>query len=179
LTGAWLYLAIAIMIALLGVMILLNLRSNKVMMAEAEGQPGAAASIVETMRGDWRVTPAVSSTTQFDLVHLVVGRPGVILLGEGNPQRVRQLIGQEKRRLSKVIGTAPLYDYMIGTGDDELSIRKMRGTLMRLPRNLTGKDVNALDKRLTALSTRPRMPQGAIPKDMRPPKGAFRQMRGR
>ena len=40
------------------------------------------------------------------MVHLVIGRPGVILLGEGNPQRVRGLIGQEKRRLSKVIGTA-------------------------------------------------------------------------
>jgi hypothetical protein len=52
-------------------------------------------------------------------------------------------------------------------------------TLMRLPRNLTGKDVNALDKRLKALSARPQMPKGSIPKNMRPPKGAFRQMRGR
>jgi hypothetical protein len=173
------WLPLGILVALLALLIVLNLRSSRAMMSAAEGQPGAAASILETMRGDWRVTPAVSSTTQFDMVHLVIGRPGVILLGEGNPQRVRGLLGQEKRRLSKVIGTAPLYDYMIGTGEGELSIRKLRTTLMRLPRNLTGKDVNALDKRLTALSTRPRMPKGAIPKDMRPPKGAFRQMRGR
>jgi hypothetical protein len=173
------WLPLGILVALLALLIVLNLRSNRAMMNAAEGQAGAAASILESMRGDWRVTPAVSSTTQFDMVHLVIGRPGVILLGEGNAQRVRGLLGQEKRRLSKVIGTAPLYDYMIGTGEDELSIRKLRTTLMRLPRNLTGKDVNALDKRLTALSTRPRMPQGAIPKDMRPPKGAFRQMRGR
>jgi Domain of unknown function (DUF4191) len=173
------WLPLGILVALLALLIVLNLRSNKAMMNAAEGQPGAAASILESMRGDWRVTPAVSSTTQFDMVHLVIGRPGVILLGEGNPQRVRGLIGQEKRRLSKVIGTAPLYDYLIGTGEDELSIRRLRPTLMRLPRNLTGKDVNALDKRLTALTTRPKMPQGAIPKDMRPPKGAFRGMRGR
>jgi hypothetical protein len=173
------WLPLGILVALLALLIVLNLRSNKAMMNVAEGQPGAAASILESMRGDWRVTPAVSSTTQFDMVHLVIGRPGVILLGEGNRQRVRGLLGQEKRRLSKVIGTAPLYDYLIGTGEDELSIRKLRTTLMRLPRNLTGKDVNALDKRLTALSTRPKMPKGAIPKDMRPPKGAFRQMRGR
>ena len=113
------------------------------------------------------------------MVHLVIGRPGVILLGEGNPQRVRGLLGQEKRRLSKVIGSAPLYDYMIGQGEGELPIRKLRMTLMKLPRNLTGKDVNALDKRLKALSARPQMPKGAIPKNMRPPKGAFRQMRGR
>jgi hypothetical protein len=149
------------------------------MMSAAEGQPGAAASILETMRGDWRVTPAVSSTTQFDMVHLVIGRPGVILLGEGNAQKVRGLIGQERRRLAKVIGSAPLYDYMVGQGDDEVPIRKLRMTLMKLPRNLTGKDVNALDKRLKALSARPQMPKGSIPKNMRPPKGAFRQMRGR
>ena len=111
-----------------------------------------------------------------DMVHLVVGRPGVILLAEGNPQRVRSLLGQEKRRLAKVIGNAPLHDYVIGQGEGELPIRKLRTTLMRLPRNLTGKDVNALDKRLKALSARPQMPKGAIPKNMRPPRGAFRQI---
>jgi hypothetical protein len=176
----WLWLPIGILIALLGVLIVLNLRSNRAMMNAAEGQPGAAASILESMRGDWRVTPAISSTTQMDMVHLVVGKPGVILLGEGNPQRTRVLIGQEKRRLAKVIGTAPLYDYLIGQGDDELPIRKLRTTLLRLPPNLKGKDLNTLDKRLKALSAaRPQMPKGAIPKNMRPPKGAYRQMRGR
>jgi hypothetical protein len=175
----WLWLPIGILVALLGLVIVLNLRSNAAMMSAAEGQPGAAASLLENMRGDWRVTPAVSSTTQMDMVHLVIGRPGVILLAEGNPQRVRGLLGQEKRRLAKVIGNAPLYDYVIGQGEDELPIRKLRMTLMRLPRNLNGKDVNALDRRLKALTARPQMPKGAIPKNMRPPKGAFRQMRGR
>src|SRR5262249_57020695 len=95
-----------VLAALLAVMIVLNLRSNKAMMAEMAGQPGAAASLIENMRGDWRVTPAVQYTGQFDMVHLVVGRPGVVLIGEGNPQKVRQLLGQEKRRLSEVIGGA-------------------------------------------------------------------------
>lgn len=179
LVWGWLWAPIGVMVALLGVLIVLNIRSNTAMMNEAEGQPGAAATILQSMRGDWRVRPAVASTTQFDMVHVVVGKPGVILLGEGNPQRVRGLLGQEKRRLAKVIGSAPLYDYVVGTGEGELSIRKMRMTLMKLPRSLTGKDVNALDKRLTALSARPQMPKGAIPKNMRPPKGAFRAMRGR
>jgi hypothetical protein len=175
----WVWVPIGVMLAVLAVLIVLNLRSNAAMMNAAEGQPGAAASIMENMRGDWRVRPAASSTTQFDMVHIVIGRPGVILLGEGQPQRVRTLMGQEKRRLSKVIGNAPLYDYMIGTGDGELSVRKLRTTMMKLPRNLTGKDVNALDKRLAALMARPQMPKGAIPKNMRPSKGAFRQQRPR
>jgi hypothetical protein len=175
----YIWVPIGVMVALLAAMIVLNLRSNAAMMNAAEGQPGAAASIMENMRGDWRVRPAASSTTQFDMVHVVIGRPGVILLGEGQPQRLRTLMGQEKRRLSKVIGTAPIYDYMIGPGEGQLSIRKLRTTVMKLPRNLTGKDVNALDKRLAALMARPQMPKGAIPKNMRPSKGAFRQQRPR
>ena len=175
----YVWVPIGVMLALLAALIVLNLRSNAAMMNAAEGQPGAAASIMENMRGDWRVRAAVSSTTQFDMVHIVIGRPGVILLGEGQPQRVRSLMGQEKRRLSKVIGNAPLYDYLIGSGDGQLSIRKLRTTVMKLPRNLTGKDVNALDKRLAALMARPQMPKGAIPKNMRPSKGAFRQQRPR
>jgi hypothetical protein len=175
----WTWIPIGILVALFAGLIVLNLRSNAAMMNAAEGQPGAAAQIVENMRGDWRVRPAASSTTQFDMVHVVIGRPGVILLGEGQPQRVRSLMGQEKRRLTKVIGNAPLYDYVIGKGEGELSVRKLRSTVMKLPRNLTGKDVNALDKRLGALMARPQMPKGAIPKSMRPSKGQFRQQRPR
>ncbi len=50
---------------------------------------------------------------------------------------MRGLLGQEKRRLAKVIGTAPLHDYVIGQGEGELPVRKLRMTLMRLPRALS------------------------------------------
>jgi hypothetical protein len=176
---SWLFLVAGVLVGLLAALIILNLRSNKAMMIEAEGQPGAAAQIVETMRGDWRVTPAIASTTQFDMVHLVIGRPGVILLAEGQPSRVRSLLGQEKRRLSKVIGTVGLHDFVIGSGEGEIPISKLRTTLMKLPRTASGADVNALERRLKALSARPQMPKGAIPKSMRPSKGQFKAMRGR
>lgn len=173
------FIVAGIMLVLLAVLIVLNLRANKVMMREAEGQPGAAATIVENMRGDFRVTPAIASTTQMDFVHLVICRAGVVLLGEGNPARVRTLIGQERRRLSKVIGSADLRDFMIGRGEGEIPLSKLRMTLMRLPRTLSTRDVNALDKRLKALTSRPQLPKGAIPKNLRPPKGQFKMTRGR
>jgi len=167
-TGGWIWIITGVMAALVAAMAVLSVRSNKAMMIEAEGQPGAAASIIENMRGDWRVTPGVASTTQMDFVHLVIGKPGVILLGEGNPSRVRGLLGQEKRRLSKVIGSAELRDLVIGHDEGQVPISKLRVTLMKLPRSLSGKEVNALDLRLKALTARPQMPKGAIPKNMRP-----------
>lgn len=175
----WIWAPLGVLVALLGVVIVLNLRSQKAMMKEAEGQPGAAASIIENMRGDWRVSPAIASTTQFDMVHLVIGRPGVILIGEGNVGRVRGLITQERRRLVKVIGNAELRDFIIGNEEGQLPLAKLRNTLIRLPRTITGKDVNSLDTRLKALSARPQMPRGALPKNMKPPKGQFKAMRGR
>jgi hypothetical protein len=176
----WLWIPAGIMSALLALLIVLNIRSSKVFMRLAEHQPGAAASIVERMRGDWRVTPAVSATTQMDMVHLVLNRRGVILLAEGDPQRVRVMLAQEKKRLAKVIGSAPLYDFIIGNGENEVPLRKLRVRLTALPgRPLHPRDVNSLDKRLKALSARPRMPKGAIPRDMmpknlRPPKNLTR-----
>jgi len=176
---SWIWAPLGVLLALLGTVIVLNLRSQKAMMKEAEGQPGAAASIIENMRGDWRVSPAIASTTQFDMVHLVIGRPGVILIGEGNPGRVRALITQERRRLVKVIGNAELRDYMVGNEEGQTPLPKLRNLLIRLPRTITAKDVNSLDKRLKALSARPQMPRGALPKNMKPPKGQFKAMRGR
>jgi hypothetical protein len=176
----WLWVPAGIMFTLLALLIVLNVRSSKVFMKMAEQQPGAATSIVERMRGDWRVTPALSSTTQMDMVHLVLNRRGVILLAEGHPQRVRAMLAQEKKRLAKVIGSAPLYDFIIGNGENEVPLRRLRMQLTKLPpRAMTGRDVNSLDKRLKALSARPRMPKGAIPKDMmpkniRPPKNVTR-----
>src|SRR4029453_17725231 len=55
---SWIWAPLGVLLALLGTVIVLNLRSQKAMMREAEGQPGASASIIENMRGDWGVTPA-------------------------------------------------------------------------------------------------------------------------
>ncbi|MGH3428849.1 MAG: DUF4191 family protein [Mycobacteriales bacterium] len=43
---------------------------------------------------------------------------------------------------------------------------------MKLPRNITPKQVNSLEGRLSALGVRPPIPQGPLPKGARMPKGA-------
>ena len=174
--AGWLWAGVGVMMALLGVMIVLRLRVDKLTIKRAKEEPSGVAMLIDMMRGDWRVTPGVATTTMFDMVHVVVGRAGVILLGEGDPQRLRPLISEEKRRFAKIIGTADLRDFTVGDDEGSISHAKLRTTLMKLPRTITGKDVNALDKRVKAITARPRMPKGAIPKSMRP-KGAPRTPR--
>jgi hypothetical protein len=134
------------------------------------GQPGAAASVLESMRGNWTVTPAVGGNRNLDLVHRVVGRPGVILVSEGPSARVGQLLGAEKKRISRAAQQVPIYDLQVGDEEGQLPIGKLQRHLMKLPRNLTKGQVLELNDRLRALPQTMQMPKGPIPKGARMPK---------
>ena len=135
---------------------------------------------MSSLRGNWKVKEQpVAYTVNNDFVHLVLGPPGVVLVAEGEPNRLRGLLGEQKRRMAKVIGQTPMYDVVVGHDESQVSLRKLRTHLMKLPRNLSGKEINSLDRALTALTAKPQMPKGGLPKEFRPPKGAMRQMRGR
>jgi hypothetical protein len=58
-------------------------RARRAVYTKAEGQTGAAAWALDNLQGKWRVTPGVAATGHFDAVHRVIGRPGVIFIGEG------------------------------------------------------------------------------------------------
>ena len=141
-------------------------RGQAAAFSRIEGQPGAAFAILQTMRGDWRVTPAVAINKNQDLVHRVVGKPGVILVLEGSSgARGRELLSAELRKVRRVIGPdAPLHDVVVGDGEGQVPIRRLQQHVMKLPRTLKGKDVNTLDRRLTALGgTAMPIPKGPMP----------------
>ncbi|NUT33678.1 MAG: DUF4191 domain-containing protein [Hamadaea sp.] len=177
----WIWVPLGILATLLAVLVVLNLRSNEAMMNALEGQPGGSVQILSSLRGNWRVKEQpIAFTVGNDFVILAIGPPGVVLIGEGEPQRVRQMLSEQKRRMAKVIGSTPLYDLVVGNDEGQIPLRKLRGHMMRkLPRNLAGKEINSLDRALTALTAKPQMPKGGLPKEFRPPKGSMRQMRGR
>ena len=141
-------------------------RAQKSMFAQAEGQAGAAGWMLrQQLRGDWRLTEVVAGTTQLDAVHRLVGRPGVVLVGEGAPHRVRGLIAQEKKRTARVVGDTPIYDITVGTGEGDIRLAKLNRYLLKLPANLSKDQVATLEKRLAALggSRTQGLPPGPIP----------------
>lgn len=147
-------------------------RVTRSAMAEVEGQPGAAASVLTMLRGDWQVTPAVGFTTAQDLVHRVVGRPGVVLVGEGNPTRVRGLIAQERKRVARVVGEVPVHEVLVGNEDGEIPLRKLQMHIMRLPRALRPNQTSEVKQRLRALgAAQPPIPRGPMPRPGRMPRG--------
>lgn len=152
-------------LAPLGAMMILGRRAQKTQLEAIEGQPGAAAAVIEAMRGQWRLTPAVAVTRKQDLVHRVVGRTGVVLVGEGSPARVRSMLQQEKRRLSRVVGDdVPIHEISVGDGKDQVPLQRLRSALVKLPGKLKRKQIAELDTRLAALGdSQLPMPKGPMP----------------
>jgi Domain of unknown function (DUF4191) len=134
------------------------------------GQPGAAAAILDSMRGNWTVTPMIAANRNMDVVHRAVGRPGVILVGEGAPSRLPSLLAAEKKRVSRVAYDVPIYDIQVGDENGQLPIRKMQRHIMKLPHNLKPAQVSDLNYRLRALPQSLQMPKGPVPKTGRMPK---------
>ena len=127
---------IAVVFGVLAATFVFGRRAQKAAFNQVEGQPGAAGWVLGNMRGDWRVTQGVQVNAQLDAVHRVLGRPGVILVGEGAPHRVRPLLAQEKKRVARIVGDTPIYDVILGDGEGEVPIRRLNNHLVKLPRNL-------------------------------------------
>jgi uncharacterized protein DUF4191 len=138
--------------------------------ATVEGQPGAAAAVLQSMRGGWTVTPAVAGNRNLDVVHRAVGKPGVVLIGEGSPTRLPGLLAAEKKRVSRVAFDIPIYDFQVGNEEGQIPVRKIQRKLMRLPRNLKGPAVAELNYRLKALPQSLQAPKGPVPRSGRMPK---------
>jgi hypothetical protein len=149
-------------------------RATKSMYAQVEGRPGAAAAVLQSMRGDWRVTPAVGFTRNQEMLHRVVGRAGVVLVGEGqSAPAIRQLMVDQKRRIGRVAPETPIYDVIVGEGEGQVPIPKLQQHLMKLPRNLKKSEVGALESRLRGLGTQNMpIPKGPVP--TRIPRGRTR-----
>ncbi|MCU1687302.1 MAG: hypothetical protein JWQ81_8041 [Amycolatopsis sp.] len=160
----WALLPFGILLGVLAAVIIFGRRVQKTVYAKADGQAGAAAWALDNLRGKWKVTPTVAATTQFDAVHRVLGAPGVILVAEGAPHRVKTLLAQEKKRVSRLIGDTPIYDVIIGGDEDQVQLRKLQNYMMKLPRNMKPAQVDALEAKLAALGNRgAAMPKGPMP----------------
>jgi hypothetical protein len=165
-------------------MIVFGRRAERAAYAEVEGQPGAAGAALGILRKQWKVQQAVAITKNQDLVHRVVGRPGVVLVGEGNPSRVRNLLGIEKKKHARVVGEIPIYDIVVGDGDDDtIAVRDLAKHIQKLPRNISPADITDVMQRLRALDAmRPQvpLPKGPMPTSAKQARAAIRgAQRGR
>lgn len=161
---AWVLLPVGIAVGVLAAVSIFGRRVQSSVYSKADGTPGAAGWVLDNLRGQWRVTPGVAGTTHLDAVHRVIGRPGVILVAEGAPHRVKSLLAQEKKRTARVVGSTPIYDIVVGNEEEQIPLKQLQRHLMKLPRNITPKQMESLEARLAALGSRTAaLPKGPLP----------------
>jgi hypothetical protein len=147
---------LGVLLGILVMVILFGRFAQSAQYSTIEGQPGAAAAVLENMRGNWTVTPAIAANRNMDVVHRAVGKPGVILVGEGSPTRLASLLAAEKKRVARVAYEVP--------------ISKLQRKIMRLPRQLKPEAISDLNHRLKALQPSLQAPKGPIPRNARQPR---------
>jgi hypothetical protein len=161
-----------LMLGFLAATFVFGKRAERAAFRQVEGQPGAAAAALNMLRRGWTVTPGIAVTRSQDVVHRAVGRPGVVLIGEGAPSRVGNLLAAEKKKVARFVPEVPVYDVQAGNEAGQVPLRKLNSHIMKLPRNLNNSQVSEVNRRLRALgTTNLPIPKGPMPKNLRTPKG--------
>jgi hypothetical protein len=168
---------LGVLLGLLAGTILFGRFAQSAQFSAIEGQTGAAAAVLQNMRGSWTVTPAVTANRNMDVVHRAVGRPGVILVGEGVPARLAGLMSAERKRTARVAHDVPIFEFQVGNEEGQVPISKLQRKIMRLPRNLRPGAVSDLNSRLKALQPSLQAPKGPLPRNVRQPRMPRPRMR--
>ncbi|GAB2569566.1 DUF4191 domain-containing protein [Microlunatus antarcticus] len=158
-----------VMGALLGVLLAMALlvrRAKGATYKRYAGQTGSGEVALSMLPKQWISTPVVAATRQKDVVHRTLGPGGLVLIGEGDPARARQLLGSEARKHERVAYGVPVTTLMMGDAANQVPLDKLADRIRKLPKTLQPNQVTDLKARLRALdAVRPviGMPKGPMP----------------
>ena len=166
-----------LMFGLLAMLIVFGRRAQKAAYNQMEGQPGAAAAALRMLRRGWKTDPTIGFTRQQDMVHRVVGPPGIVLIGEGNPNRLRQLMTSEHKKHERVASEVPIHEVLCGNGEGQVPLPKLVKHVQKLGRHLKPAEMTDVLNRLKALDAQRSIapiPKGPVPTSMKGQRGNLR-----
>lgn len=168
-----------VLMGILAVLIVFGRRAQRSAISQIEGKPGAAAAALGMLRRGWKTDAAIGFTKQQDVVHRVVGPPGIVLIGEGNINRLRPLLTSERRKHERVVSDTPIHEVLAGNGPGEVPLGKLARHVRKLGRQIKPAQMTDVLNRLKALDANRSnvpLPKGPMPTSM---KGARQNMKGR
>jgi hypothetical protein len=150
-------------IALLAAMLLFTRQAGSAAYVSIEGQIGAGASVLMSIRKGWTTTPAVAVSRNQDMVYRSVGRAGIVISGEGSDS-VRQMMSDERKKAERFAPGVPVIEILIGNEENRTPIKKLQREMRRLPKKLTAHQMREVRARLKAVGgmSMP-IPKGPMP----------------
>jgi hypothetical protein len=161
---------ITLPIAFLAAFFLFTRYANSAAFASIQGQLGAGASVLMSIKRGFVTTPAVNVNRDQDMVHRVSGKAGIILVGEGG-FGVKSLMQDEKRKMERFLSGVPVTEVMVGENSGQVSIRKLHKHLKKLPKKLNSAQLREVRARLRSVGgLNLPMPKGPMPTNIRMPR---------
>jgi Domain of unknown function (DUF4191) len=171
-----------VMVGLLAAMFMLVRRAKAATYKRYAGQAGSAEVALQMLPKKWVSTPAIAANRNRDVIHRTLGPGGLVLIGEGEPGRVRQLLASEVKKHERVAYGVTVITVIMGNKEGQVPLNKLADHIRKLPKTLQPNQITDIKQRLRALDAlRPPVPvpKGPMPTNSRQVKGARQAMRGR
>lgn len=177
------YLAfLGVMVGILAAMLVLVQRAKKATFKRYAGQAGSAEVALQMLPKAWVSTPVITANRQMDAVHRTLGPGGLVLIGEGEPGRLKTMLTGEVKKHERVAYGIPVTTVIMGDKPGQVPLNKLAEHIKKLPKTLQPNQITDVRQRLRALdAVRPQMPipKGPMPTSSRQAKGSRQAMRGR
>lgn len=165
-----LYIITGIMVSILLTLIVLGQRAEKTAYRQIAGQPGAVGAVMRSaLRRVWQASEfpvAVNPRTQ-EAVYRAVGKPGVVLIGEGPQSKTKKMLEDERRAVLRAVPDIPVHFIFVGPDSDSTPLPKLSKKMRSFKNSLRKAEVLAVSHRLNSLQRGGTLP---IPKGMDPTK---------
>jgi hypothetical protein len=155
-----------VLVGVLLAMMLLVRRAKAATFKRYAGQTGSAEVALSMLPKQWVSSPVIAATRQKDVVHRTLGPGGLVLIGEGETSRVRQLLSGEARKHERVAYGVTVTTLVMGDAANQVPLSKLADRIRKLPKILEPNQVTDLKQRLRAPdAVRPviGMPKGPMP----------------
>lgn len=170
--GEWFMLIIGLLLGATLAMFLFSRRLQASVYDRASGERGAAGWALDNLKSNfavaWRTKTGVAMTTNMDLVHRVIGVCGFVLVGEGEPRRLKPLMDQQQKRLNRLAPGVPVERLFVGDGEGQVPLKKLQTTLVKLPRVYKKDEVYQIAARVEAMDNvadaQQGLPKGPLPR---------------
>jgi Domain of unknown function (DUF4191) len=169
-------------LGMLAAMIFLVRRTKRATYKRYAGQAGSAEVALSMLPKQWVSKPVIAVTRQMDAVHRTLGPGGLVLIGEGEPGRLKALLAGEVRKHERVAYGVKVTTIVMGSKEGQVPLDKLADHIRKLPKTLQANQITDIKQRLRALdAVRPQvpMPKGPMPTNPRQVKGSRQAMRGR
>ena len=153
------------MFGLIAAMVVMGRKAERAAYSRISGQMGAVGAVLANIRKGWRSAemPVAVNPRSQDAVYRAIGPAGVVLIGEGTRSRVKVLLEDERRKVSRVAPGAPVQFIYVTNDAEATALPDLSRSLYKMKKSLSRAEISVVAKRLESLGMNIPIPKGIDP----------------